>query len=132
MDVKSQKCHGNWSILTYISHHYSSEDREEVLQNCHFLKKLAVDNLALKSREVEHICQNGETLQILSLSPKNQGPELIQKLFTKCHQLTEVNLYYFLMSDAQLWALVKNLTPNIFKLNLGARRVKEKHVNTLV
>ena len=38
-----------------------------VLENCHFLQKLAVDNLMLKSEEIEMICQNGETLRILSL-----------------------------------------------------------------
>ena len=40
---------------------------EGVLQNCHFLQKLAVDNLILNSREIEQICQNGETLRVLSL-----------------------------------------------------------------
>ena len=38
-----------------------------VLENCHFLQKLDVENLSLDSDEIEQICQNGETLQILSL-----------------------------------------------------------------
>ena len=34
--------------------------------------------------------------------------------------------------NAPLWALVKNLTPNILKLNLGFSEIKDEHVNTLV
>ena len=67
-----------------------------VLENCHFLQKLAVENLALDSDGIEQICQNGETLQILSLEGCNidfyDRTELIQKLFTKCPQLTELNV----------------------------------------
>ena len=111
-----------------------------VLQNCHFLEKLAVDCLTLTSREIDHICQNGETLQILSLERCNLSyirTELIQRLFTKCHQLTEFNLYSAIshsaiLHDAQLCDLVKNLTLNILKLDLGYQKVENKHVNTLV
>ena len=111
-----------------------------VLQNCHFLEKLAVDCLTLTSREIDHICQNGETLQILSLERCNLSyirTELIQRLFTKCHQLTEFNLYSAIshsaiQHDAQLCDLVKNLTPNILKLRLVIKRVKDEHVKTLV
>jgi hypothetical protein len=42
-----------------------------VIENCHFLQKLAVDNFKLDSNEIEQICQNGETLQILSLEGCN-------------------------------------------------------------
>ena len=104
-----------------------------VLQNCHSLEKLAVENIIMKSHDIEQICQNGETLRILSFGPTELGPKLIEKLFTKCHQLTEVNMYFgFGMSDPQVCALVNNLTPNILKLNLGIKKVKDEHVNTLL
>ena len=45
------------------------DNREEVLQNCNFLEKLAVDGLKLNSSYIEQICQNGETLRILNLGP---------------------------------------------------------------
>ena len=115
-----------------ISH---SDNREGVLQNCHFLEKLAIDGKRLKSHGIEQICQNGETLRILSLGPMEVGPELIQKLFTNCHQLTEVNLNIANNGwhDSNVCALVKNLTPNILKLNLsGQPFVNDEHVNTLV
>ena len=118
---------------------------EGVLQNCRFLQKLAVDNLILNSREIEQICQNHETLQILSLEGCDIGyyhrTELIQKLFTKCHQLTELNIYKYsgnmfgnsMFLYQHICALVDNLTANILKLNLGSQEcVQDKHVNTLV
>ena len=118
---------------------------EGVLQNCHFLQKLAVDNLILNSREIEQICQNGETLQNLSLEGCDIGyyhrTELIQKLFTKCHQLTELNIYKYsgnmvgnnILLDQHICALVDNLTPNILRLNFGCQEsVQDKHVKTLV
>ena len=59
--------------------------------------------------------------------------ELIQKLFSKCHQLTEVNLNFsWQWNDHQYCALVENLTPNILKLNLQDKYVKDEHVTTLV
>ena len=88
---------------------------EGVLENCHELQKLSVDNLMLDSVDIDQICQNGETLQILSLEGCNieglyehcilksceicengeidHRTELIQELFTKCHRLTELNIF---------------------------------------
>jgi hypothetical protein len=123
-----------------------------VLENCHFLQKLAVDNLILKSEEIEQICQNGETLRILSLEGCNiqsgnidslQKTELIQKLFTKCPQLTELNVSKKIHSSytcgsniligPYICAIVENLTPNILKLSFDHQEcVHDHHVNTLV
>ena len=118
-----------------------------VLQNCHSLQKLAIDSVMLNSEDVESICQNGETLRILSfhgcsIDWRNKT-ELIQKLFTKCPKLTELNLqksfgnsFYYddsILEDPHICALVENLTPNILKLNLGFQKcVEDKHVKTLV
>ena len=116
-----------------------------VLENCHFLQKLAVENLTLNSDEIEQICQNGETLQILSLEGCNidfyDRTELIQKLFTKCSKLTELNIRKgvgasifgnSMLLDQHVCALVDNLTPNILKLSLCSQSVTDEHVNTLV
>ena len=138
----------------------SSEGLESVLQNCHFLQKLAVDDSILNSNEIKDICQNGNTLQILSLdtcyigSPNidyHNRTELIKKLFTSCPQLTELNisdsegpglndgglndcyLNDHILLGRHLCALVENLSANILKLNLCAQQcVNDKHVNTLV
>ena len=106
------------------------DNHEGVLQNCHLLEKLALFGVKLHSSGIEQIVQNGETLRTLSLGPLNLRPELIQKLFTNCHQLTEVNMYC--NNYAQICALVKNLTPNILKLSIRNYHVKGEHVAILV
>ena len=123
-----------------------------VLENCHFLQKLAVDNLILRSEDVEHICQNGETLEILSFEGCHihtgnidtlQKTELIQKLLIKCPQLTEFNVSKNLrcslicgsniLVGPHISAVVENLTPNILKLSFADQgSVRDHHVNTLV
>ena len=116
-----------------------------VLENCHFLQKLAVDNFIFNSNEIEQICQNGETLRILSLEgcniDFNQRTELIQNLFKKCPQLTELNIGRgvggifdnTILLDPHICALVDTLTPDILKLNLSSQEcVSDKHVTTLV
>ena len=118
---------------------WAMEAPKGVLENCHSLQKLAVDNLILNPCEIEQICQNGETLRILRLEGcKIVKEKLIQELFTKCPQLTELNIgdsnnLKYQMSDPHLCALVNNLTPNILKLHLSCQQCfQDKHLNTLV
>ena len=131
--------------LKYLEISWAPNGLEGVLQNSHFLQKLSVDNLSLDSFAIEKICQNGETLRILNLERCNidyyRRTELIQKLFTKCSQLIEVNLnkgiegFYGnqILLDPHLFALINNLTANILRLNLSAQDyVEDKHVKTLV
>ena len=135
----SKKSNMPWK-LKYLD--ISQNVPEGVLQNCHSLEKLAVDNVKLMPHDIDQICQNGKTLGILSLGQSILPPIcnrtiLIQKLFTKCHQLTEVNMVRCLSSAGlrypHVCALVDNLTPNILKLNLGSQKcIEDDHVNTLV
>ena len=126
-------------------HEWAQALPEGVLQNCNVLQKLSVDNLMLNSDDIDQICQNGETLQVLSLEgcniDFNHRAELIQKLFTKCPQLTELNVNKGpggsfsnkILFDPHACALIDNLTSNILKLNLGSQDcIEDKHVNTLV
>ena len=139
-------------ISQYCDPEWAREDLAGVLQNCHFLQKLSVDDLILNSDEIEHICQNGNTLQILSLDAcnidYNNRTELIKKLLTSCPQLTELNIRDSAgispspalgkpndhnLLDSHVCALVDNLPPNILKLNLSFQDgVHDKHVSTLV
>ena len=131
--------------LKYLAISWAPNGVEGVLQNCNILQKLAVDDLSLDSFAIEKICQNGETLRILSLDrcniDYNQRTELIQKLFTKCSQLIEVNLNKGIggcwgneiLLDPHLFALIDNLTPNILKLDLSCQKcLEDNHVETLV
>ena len=114
--------------LKYLN--VSCGDMAGVLQNCYFLQKLASDYLTINSDEIDHICQNGNTLQVLSLACCNidyhHRTELIKKLLTSCPQLTEFN------SNLSDCALVENLPANILKLDLSSQGVNDKHVKTLV
>ena len=115
-----------------------------VIENCHFLHKLAVDYFKLDHIEIEQICQNGETLKILSLEGCNidfcQRTGLVEKLIIKCSQLTELNISKgigglfsnSILLDQHVCALVENLTPGILKLNLASQEVTDEHVHTLV
>ena len=116
-------------------------DLPKVLEKCRSLQKLAMDFLELDSDAIEQICQNGETLRVLSLGWCSidiyQRTESIQKLLTKCSQLTELNLArsddFVNLLDPDVRALVDNLTPNILKLDLSSQGcVTDKYVNTLV
>jgi len=115
-----------------------------VIGNCQSLQKLAVHNFILDSNEIDQICQNGETLQILSLEGCiTLKSELIEKLFTKCPQLTELNIrkgrggrfcfYNSILFDLHACALVESLTPDILKLNLASQKlITDEHVDTLI
>ena len=115
-----------------------------VIENCQSLQKLAIHNFILDSNEIDQICQNGETLQILSLEGCiTLQSELIEKLFTKCPQLTELNIrkgrggrfcfYNSILFDSHACALVESLTPDILKLNLASQKyITDEHVDTLV
>ena len=124
---------------------WAPEVPKGVIENCQFLQKLAVDNFKLDSNEIDQICQNGETLQILSLEGCNidfyQRSELIEKLFTKCPKLTELNIRKgigglfsnSILLDPHVCAFVENLTPDILKLNLASQEfITDEHVDTLV
>ena len=135
--------------LKYLNVSLVRGDLAGVLQNCHFLQKLAAEYLTLNSDEIDHICQNGKTLKILSLVgcniDYNHRNELIKKLLTSCPQLTELNLQDSEgvgphgiignnnLLDSHVSTLVNNMPPSILKLNLSSQLcVYDKHVNTLV
>ena len=121
-----------------------------VLENCQVLQKLSVEYLTLNSDGIEQICQSGEVLRILSLEgckiDFHYRTTLLQKLLTKCDQLTELNIskgmestesemfgFGHILLDTDVCALVDNLTPNILKLQLDSQEcVQDRHVNTLV
>ena len=117
-----------------------------MLENCLSLQKLLLNNLILNSLDIELICLNGETLQILSLErcdiDSRHRTELIPKLISKCPLLTELNMNmsikshtngYKILLDQQLCALIDNLTPNILKLQFGSQHfLRDHHVAALV
>ena len=74
----------------------------KLVQNCSSLQKLSISGLKLDSDDIQYICQNSQTLQVLDLEccPIDLGNkrEIFQNLFTNCAHLTELNIcadYWF-------------------------------------
>ena len=112
----------------------------KLLQNCSLLQKLSVADFPLDSDDVKHICQNGQTLQVLDIGGCNiefqNRTKLLQDLFTNCAHLTELNICadygtrYLLVPQIQV--LVDKMTPTILKLDLAFQNFTDEHVKTLV
>jgi len=97
---------------------------------------------------VEHICQNGQTLQVLDLSEcKGLCLEIIQCIVTKCVELSELNLdsEYIdydrvedddeedYLSSESLSFLCQNITTKIRKLSLWRQPfVNDQHIKNLL
>ena len=125
--------------LKYLNVSLARGDMAGLLQNCHFLQKLASEKLTINSDVIDHICQNGNTLQVLSLAnikssniDYHHRTELIKKLLTSCPKLTELKLKCNRFFGPHVCALVENLPANILKLDLSRQDVNDKHVKTLV
>ena len=103
---------------------------------------MSVADFPLASDDIKHICQNGQTLQVLNIGgcevEFQNRTKLLQDLFTNCPHLTELNIsadydYADHLLDLHLQALVDKLTPTILKVNLAFQRsLRDEHVKTLV
>ena len=121
------------------------QDVQKLVKNCSSLQKLSLAYLKLDSEDIEYICQNNQTLQVLDLEECNfYLLNLTEDLFTNCTQLTEVSICFNYRSvdnesigskllDPYIQALVDNLTPRILKVNLrGEDNLHDEHVKKLV
>ena len=113
----------------------------KMVQNCNSLQKLSVATLPLDSDDIQYICQNGQTLQVLDMAGCDIDPcnltNLLQDLFRNCSHLTELNISgYFarnILLVPHIQALVDNLTPTILKINLSYQtNLKDEHLKILV
>ena len=113
---------------------------QKLVQNCSSLQKLSVDGLSLDSNDIQNICQNGKTLEVLDLGDCHfdicNQTNLLQDLFSNCAHLTELNISYSYLSyllDPHIQALVDNLTPTILKVSLTFQEnLQDEHVKKLV
>ena len=118
----------------------------KLIQNCSSLQKLSVACMGMDTDDVQDICQNGQTLQVLDLEGstinlRNQI-EILKDFFTNCEHLTELNIQGLLClvntsngidQEFLIQTLVDNLTSTILKVNLGVQNVlSDKHVKKLV
>ena len=108
----------------------------KLVQNCSSLQKLSLVGLRLNSDDIQSICQNGQTLQVLNLSNTNFDvhPELVKYLLSNCAHLTEINISMAGSFSLQhIQAFVEHLTPTILKVGIcDIRNLQDEHVTSLV
>ena len=112
----------------------------ELVHNCSSLQKLSVANLFLDLNNIQHICKNGQTLEVLDLGipqydrcDEMKSTKVVQDLFSNCVHLTELNITENHMIDPHIQALVDNLTPTILKVSLAMQdNLQDEHVKKLV
>ena len=101
-----------------------------MVQNCSSLQKLSVAAFPLDSDDIQYICQNGQTLQVLDIAGCDIEPcnltHLMQDLIRNCAHLTEHNIFgdfaRNILRVSHIQALVDNLTPTILKIDLSYQR----------
>ena len=146
--------------LKYLNVSYVPKGVQKLVQNCSALQKLSVAGLTLDSDDIQYICQNsktlqvldladckfdlhelkesqiGQTLEVLELEYCNFVTKSLQDLLTNCAHLTELNIcvhYKQRLLDPHIEALVDNLTPTILKVNLGFQEnLQDEHLKKLV
>ena len=113
-------CYGNTNFI------------EALLFSCSSLQYLVIEGVLLTPKMAESICKNSKTLQILNLNRSDLDIDgdiddfksYWQEIIKCCQELKEVDLAYvnngegLIDEDAEF--LVKNIPPNIEKLNLSS------------
>ena len=134
--------------LKYLNISYSNSGLLKLIQNCSSLQKLSVIDHYLDSDDIQNICQNSQTLQVLNMSlrfdldfdfdfnfDRRKETKLLLDLCTNCAHLTELNIETdgTPFDDGTIQAIVENLTPTILKVTLGGQQnLKDEHVKKLV
>ena len=96
-----------------------------LLSSCSSLRHLVIEDVFLSQNMAESICKNGKTLQILNLNRSDLDIEgdlndYWQEIIKCCQELKEyVNCGEGLM-DEDIEFLVKNIPPNVEKLDLSS------------
>ena len=111
-----------------------------LLTACHSLKKLTLQNLLLPHYMFQRICsQNGPTLETLDLTFTRSSPfefksRDMRLIVKNCIRLKEVDFSGCRLSENCMILLIKNLSPNVEKVGLGAfgTDTEDKHIVALV
>ena len=98
---------------------------------------MSVGTLPLDSDDIQYVCQNGQTLQVLDIGGCYIDACNLTKLLQNCAHLTELNIGAAYgkkdYSVTYIQALVDNLTPTVLKVGLNNQKnVKDEHVKKLV
>ena len=122
--------------LKYLNLSCGHQGSPKIVQKCSSLQKLSVADLSLDSDDIQYICQNSQTLQVLDLEDCTFhlfSSEPFQDLLTNCAHLTELNICNSYMLDSHIQALVDDLTSKILKVDIGYQEnFKDEHLKKLV
>ena len=128
--------------LKYLNISNSKPRLLKLIKNCSSLQRLSVAHHYLDTDDIQNICQNGQTLQVLNMShcssiahPQMEHRKQTQLLqVTYCAHLTELNIQPGLdLVAIIIQAMVENLTPTILKVSLAFQKnLKDEHVKKLV
>ena len=118
---------------------------EELLLACCSLEHLLMENVSLTPKMANGICKNGKTLQILNLnssylnfrSSYHINPiKYFQEIIKYCQELKELDLAHVDLinglQEKDIEFSVKNISPNIEKLNLCSTEIMDTHVQILL
>ena len=121
---------------------------EELLSSSCSLQQLVMEGVFLTHKMVVGICKNGKTLQRLNLNFSDSPifvdsssypftiPHYLQDIIKWCQELKEVDLAYMNhtrgLKDDDIEFLVKNIPPNVEKLNLSGSKLMDYHVKMLL
>ena len=133
---------------------------EDLLFSCSSLQHLEMKDVLLTTEMAEGICKNGKTLQILNLNSSDlffkdssfedssfedssledssfEDYNYLQEIFKCCQELKEVGLANVnygngITEDDDLEFLLKNIPPNVEKLNLRGTLIEDYEIETLL
>ena len=114
------------SQLKYLDLSFSNVNLtilKTLLSSCHSLQNLSLAHLTLDWETIYILCtQNGRTLQVLDLAfckGLNNAYDCVIWIVDNCRSLTQLNLNITDLSEASVKYLIRHLTPNITRLNVG-------------
>ena len=94
-----------------------------LLSSCHSLQNLSLANLTLDWETIYILStQNGQTLQVLNLGFCKgiiDAYDCVKWIVDNCRSLMQLNLNFTELAEASVKYLIRHLTPNITKLNVG-------------
>ena len=109
---------------------------EELLLSSCSLQHLVMEGVFLTHNMLVGICKNSKTLQRLNLNFSDSRPHYLQDVVKWCQELKEVDLAYVNhtggFNNYNLEFLVKNIPPNVEKLNLSGSQLMDYHVKILL
>ena len=122
----------------------------DLLFSCGSLQHLAMEGIQLTPEIADGICHNGKTLKILYLNCSSvdelwdlseltyqtvsEGKTYFEEIFAWCQELKEVHINEVEGIDVNddREVLVRNIPPNVEKLNLSSIHFSDEHVKILV